>query len=149
MPWCQRVIIADGAGEVYSQARTRSEYASEDRRLVLPWRRPGYHLPAERVFTSWQELVKEPKLCDAVVIATMDQDHVEPALICTRMGYHMLLEKPMATSLQDYQSIAAAVGDAATVTSVCHSMRYHKAFATLKKHRGKRPAGRDRHDRSA
>ncbi|TVR50446.1 MAG: gfo/Idh/MocA family oxidoreductase [Puniceicoccaceae bacterium] len=91
-----------------------------------------FSLPPERVFERWQDFVAEGKLCDAVVIATMDQDHVGPAVACTELGCHMLLEKPMAVALEDCRVIAEAQRKAGTITAVCHSMRYHKGFAKLK-----------------
>ncbi len=83
-------------------------------------------------FSSWEEFVAADKLCDAVVIATMDQDHVGPAVACMDKGYHMLLEKPMAVRLEDCQRIAAAQTRNGVIASVCHSMRYHKGFAMVK-----------------
>ena len=91
-----------------------------------------YRLPAERVFNCWEEFVAQPKLCDAVIISTMDRDHVGPALACLAHGYHVLLEKPMATTLEDCRAIEAAQRRAGTIVAVCHSLRYHKGFALVK-----------------
>ena len=89
-------------------------------------------IPEANCFSGWREFVAADKLCDAVVIATMDQDHVGPAVACMDKGYHMLLEKPMAVRFEDCQKIAAAQARNGVITSVCHSMRYHKGFATVK-----------------
>jgi predicted dehydrogenase len=88
-------------------------------------------IPAGRVFTDWREM--RAKVCDAVVIATLDRDHTEPAVAFTRQGCHMLLEKPMATTIEECVRIAEAQAETATITSVCHSLRYHKGFAELKR----------------
>jgi predicted dehydrogenase len=87
-------------------------------------------LPANRVFRDWRDMHR--KICDAVVIATQDRDHAEPAVAFTRQGCHMLLEKPMATTIEDCARISKAQAESATITSVCHSLRYHKGFAELK-----------------
>ena len=92
-----------------------------------------YHLPQHRAFASWQDLLAVPRFCDAVVVATMDRDHVGPALLALERGYHLLLEKPMATSLADCRAIAAAQKRAGVVSSVCHSLRYHRGFAEVKR----------------
>ncbi|HOF87181.1 MAG TPA: Gfo/Idh/MocA family oxidoreductase [Armatimonadota bacterium] len=89
-------------------------------------------LDAAMVFRSWQEFVAQPKRCDAVVISTMDRDHVGPTVACLEQGYHVLLEKPMATTLEDCRAIEAAQRRAGTVVAVCHSLRYHKKFARVK-----------------
>ena len=91
-----------------------------------------HDLDPSRTFRTWEEFVAQPQLCDAVVIATMDRDHVGPAVACTNLGYHMLLEKPMAVTLADCRAIAAAQKRAKTITAVCHSLRYHQGFRTLK-----------------
>jgi len=89
-------------------------------------------VPSNGVFKSWRELAAKPRLSDAVVICTMDREHAEPAVAFTAAGYHMLLEKPMATTLEDCKRIARAQEEARTITCVCHSLRYNEAFARLK-----------------
>ncbi len=92
----------------------------------------AYGLKKASVFKSWQEFIKGPKKCDAVVISTMDQDHLGPAVACLKKGYHIMLEKPMANTRKDCQTIEAAQKKSGKVLIVCHSLRYAKPFATLK-----------------
>jgi predicted dehydrogenase len=92
-----------------------------------------FGIPKDRTFADWRELAARPRLCDAAIIATLDRDHVGPAVALTKLGYHMLLEKPMATTLEDCSSIASAQAEAGTITCVCHSLRYHRGFAELKR----------------
>ena len=92
-----------------------------------------YKLAPAAVFTDWPGLAaRAAELCDAVIVCTPDRDHVAPAVAFLEKGRHMLLEKPMATSLEDCRRIARAQAAAGTVTSVCHSLRYNRGFATLK-----------------
>ena len=91
-----------------------------------------HHLAPGQVFKTWEDFVACPPSCDAVVIATMDQDHVKSAVACLKKGLHVLLEKPMATLLKDCRAIEAAQRKAGTMVAVCHSMRYQKGFATLR-----------------
>ncbi len=91
-----------------------------------------FDLPPNRVFTDWRDFVALGKICDAVIIATMDQEHVGPAVACQKLGYHMMLEKPMAISLEDCRKIAEAQKEHGVITTVCHSMRYNKGFAMVK-----------------
>jgi predicted dehydrogenase len=85
-----------------------------------------------RVFKTWQELCGQPKLCDAVVISTMDRDHVGPAVACLQKGYDVLVEKPMATTLADCQAIERAQRESGKIVGVCHSLRYQKGFRKVK-----------------
>jgi predicted dehydrogenase len=91
-----------------------------------------HRLPSKAVFKTWQEFLKKPKFCDAVVVATMDREHVEPAVAALNKGYHLFLEKPMSVSLEDCRRIEAAQRKAGTRAAVCHSMRYHKGFNKIK-----------------
>ena len=120
--------IIDGLpqwGRVAAVAEPRPEY----RDAIVS----RFQVPADRVFADWRPMADKPRMCDAVIVATPDREHVEPALAFTEKGYHMLLEKPMATNLSDCQRIAEAQRKAGTVTCVCHSLRYNSAFAALKK----------------
>ncbi len=85
-------------------------------------------IPPERQFASWQEFAAQPKMCDAAVIATMDQEHAGPAVACLEKGYDLLLEKPMATTLADCRAIEAAQRRSKAIVAVCHSLRYNKGF---------------------
>jgi predicted dehydrogenase len=91
-----------------------------------------YQIPASHVFEHWEEFCAQPKMCDAVVIATMDKDHVGPAVTCLDKGYDVLLEKPMATSLADCRAIEAAQRRSGAIVGVCHSLRYQKGFRKVK-----------------
>lgn len=83
-------------------------------------------------FSDWREFVARPKMCDAVVIATMDHDHVDPALQCMDLGYDILLEKPMAATLDDCRRIEAKQRETGCIFGVCHSLRYAKGFRKVK-----------------
>src|SRR5216110_462988 len=50
----------------------------------------------ERRFADWRELAAAGRLADAVVVATPDREHVGPACRLAELGYHVLLEKPIA-----------------------------------------------------
>lgn len=54
----------------------------------------------ENVFTDWREMAARDKFADAVIIATQDAMHVEPAIAFADKGYSMLLEKPMLLMLK-------------------------------------------------
>ncbi|CAG8843774.1 26718_t:CDS:2, partial [Gigaspora margarita] len=68
-----------------------------------------YNIPKENVFADWEEMIKRPKLSDAVVIATLDDLHVKPAVEFAKQKYHILLEKPIAMTIQGCMEITNAV----------------------------------------
>jgi predicted dehydrogenase len=91
-----------------------------------------FSIAPELVFEDWRDMAATPKFCDAVIVSTMDREHTQPAIAFLGQGYHLFLEKPMATTLEECRLIARAHEKAGTIACVCHSMRYHKAFAALK-----------------
>jgi predicted dehydrogenase len=111
-------------GKVVAVADPRDDY-----RTALA---KTHDIAPQRIFKSWQDFCAQPKLCDAVVIATMDQEHVAPAVACLQKGYDLLLEKPMATSLADCRAIEAAQRKSGGIVAVCHSLRYLKGFRKVK-----------------
>ena len=134
------VLGAGGRGVGFGQLIHEASVTGLARVVAVAEPRESYRMdfaarfavPAGQVFTTWQEFVAQPKMCDAVVISTMDRDHIGPAVACLKLGYHVLLEKPMATTLADCQAIATAQQDAGSIVAVCHSLRYNKGFRKLK-----------------
>lgn len=91
-----------------------------------------HHLPPEMVFHDWKELLSRPKLADAALICTMDQMHTQPALKALELGYHVLLEKPMAPDEEECRMIAKAAEKSGKVLTVCHVLRYSPFFQVIK-----------------
>lgn len=91
-----------------------------------------HNLAPDHVFQTWEDFVARPRLCDAVVLSTMDRDHVDAAVACLEKGYHVLLEKPMAPTLEGCEAIVRAQEESRSIVAVCHSMRYQKGFHKVK-----------------
>jgi predicted dehydrogenase len=68
----------------------------------------------------------------AVLICTQDTMHVEPAVAFAELGYHVLLEKPMATTEAGCRRIVEAVERAGVLFAVCHVLRYTPYTALVK-----------------
>lgn len=83
-----------------------------------------HNIPSEHVFTDWREAAAQPKFADGVIIATPDQVHVEPAIAFAGLGYHLLLEKPMALNAADCRRIVDAAHANGVMVAVCHVLRY-------------------------
>nr|XP_057941249.1 uncharacterized protein zgc:154075 isoform X2 [Doryrhamphus excisus] len=60
-----------------------------------------YKIAEENLCEDWRTLVQKDKFADAVLICTPDHLHKEPAVAFAKKGYHLLLEKPMATKAED------------------------------------------------
>lgn len=83
--------------------RTRSIFAST------------YAIPPSNVFTGWKELVAAERLADAVIIAVQDKLHTDVVAACAPLGYHILCEKPLATTAEECVTIANAVRAAGNI----------------------------------
>ena len=83
-----------------------------------------YNIPQDRLYKCWQEVLKEDKIADVVLICTQDKMHVEPAIAFMKAGYNVLLEKPMAVSGEDCKKIAAAAKKYDVIVSICFVLRY-------------------------
>ena len=90
-------------------------------------------LPPEMLFESAADLVAQPKLADAIINTTMDRLHAETSIPAMRKGYHLLLEKPMAATLEDCETIEAAQRRTGVIVAVCHSLRHLPIYVTLKR----------------
>jgi predicted dehydrogenase len=83
-----------------------------------------HHLSREQAVADWRELAERPKFADAVIIATQDRLHLEPAVAFAQKGYDMLLEKPLAPDPESCQRIVDAALANAIIFAVAHVMRY-------------------------
>jgi len=60
------------------------------------------------------------RLADAVIVAVQDHMHREVVLAFAAQGYHILCEKPMATSLKDCFDIEKAIKSAGVIFGMGH-----------------------------
>ncbi|HEX4123665.1 MAG TPA: Gfo/Idh/MocA family oxidoreductase [Tepidisphaeraceae bacterium] len=90
-------------------------------------------VPVQRRFASWEELLAQPRLADALVDALMDREHAASAISAIRAGYHVMLEKPMAVSLEQCVAIDSARRECGRIVSVCHSLRYHAVYREVRR----------------
>lgn len=102
----------------------------------------AHGLSPGRVFSSWEELLAQPRLADAALVCTMDKMHTEPTLQALQAGYHVLLEKPMAPTESECRAIARAAEASGKVLSVCHVLRYTPFYSAIKRCIGEGELGR-------
>ena len=90
-----------------------------------------YGVPTSACFASWQELAARGQLAPAAFNCTMDSMHLPSTLDLLSLGYHVLLEKPMATSPNDCRALVQAAERAQRVLQICHVLRFTSMFSTL------------------
>jgi predicted dehydrogenase len=82
---------------------------------------------------DWRPLSERERFADAVIIATSDAMHREPAVAFIKQGYHVLLEKPMAPDETSCRLIVKEALSKKVLFSVCHVLRYTPYTQALKK----------------
>ena len=115
----RRALAGSGAqlaGVLVRSAETRE-------RVVADWR---VEVTTEAdTFFSWD--------FDAAIIASPNYLHAEHAVAALKAGKHVLIEKPMATTLADCDRILAAARAAGKVVAVGLEMRVFTLFERVKK----------------
>jgi len=76
-----------------------------------------------QVFESYEQAL-ERKDIDAVLLSTPHHLHVGMTLQAAEAGKHVMVEKPMATTLQDAEAMIAACRKAGVMFTVNYSFRY-------------------------
>lgn len=94
----------------------------------------GEHaIPESGRFLNAAELVAAKGLdIEAVVVATVEDQRLDPVLQAIGKGYHVLVEKPLGRTVAEVVTITDAAKQSDRVFAVCHQMRYVTAYATMK-----------------
>jgi len=82
-------------------------------------------------FTDWRDLLGK---VDVVSIATPTESHCEIACAFLEAGVHVLVEKPIATTLEDADKMIAAAQTSGARLMVGHLERFNPAMVALRPH---------------
>jgi UDP-N-acetyl-2-amino-2-deoxyglucuronate dehydrogenase len=82
-------------------------------------------------FTDIEEMVKKRKI-DLVVICTPHPYHKEPALSAAKAGAHVLVEKPLASTLQDCDEMILACKTGQVKLGVISQRRWYEPVKRVK-----------------
>ena len=110
----------------------RVRYIVEPDPLRLSFAADMCGVPADGRFSSVEEFFSVPRGIGAVIVATPDKLHVPVALEAVRHGCHVLLEKPVAQTLEEYMSLLEASISRGVHVGVCLEMRFHPYFRRIK-----------------
>jgi predicted dehydrogenase len=126
-----------GSGYI-ARAHAQAVLDHSDAKLVAAanWRPESLARLAEefsipRTTTRWEELADDPGI-DAVVVATPNALHAPQTEACLRAGKHVLVEKPMATSVAECEAMIAASAESDRVLMVAHCWRFREEVVSMK-----------------
>jgi predicted dehydrogenase len=88
-------------------------------------------IPAENRFDTWEHVFARDKFADAVIIATPDDLHYGPCIAALRLGYDILLEKPISPSEDECREILALTRETGRIVAVCHVLRHAPYFIKM------------------
>lgn len=86
----------------------------------------------EDMLFSDEDTFFEKKRADALVIATYDRDHVRHAIQGMKLGYDLLLEKPVTDDPAELEELVRVRRETGAKVLVCHELRYVPAFRQVK-----------------
>lgn len=85
-----------------------------------------------RYIQDYEEVARDPSV-QAVSVATPDFAHTEPALRMIEAGKHVLVEKPLATSVEEARKVVEAAKTAGVVLMVDFHNRWNPPFLRAKR----------------
>ena len=88
-------------------------------------------LPSQQ-FASCDDFFAAHVEADAVIICTPENAHYEPCMAAIEKGYHILLEKPIAQTMEQCVEIAETARRKGVIVCLCHVLRYFPAYRKIK-----------------
>lgn len=92
-----------------------------------------FSLGNSQCFSSAEALLAQPKQADVLIIATQDRQHVSHAIPALKLGYHLILEKPLSPDINEIHNILRVGRESGKQVIVCHVLRYTPFYNELKK----------------
>lgn len=92
----------------------------------------AYGIPQSAQMANDHALFARGKIADVLIIASMDRDHFEQTMQGLRLGYDILLEKPISPDPVECLKIEQLANQVKRKVIVCHVLRYTPFFSTIK-----------------
>ena len=89
-------------------------------------------IPDSRCFNSEEAFWAQGRTADLLVISTLDKLHHAQACRAIEMGYDVLLEKPIACTIDECREIEALAKKHGTKIYLCYVLRYAPFFMKIK-----------------
>jgi len=89
-------------------------------------------LRTDQLYTDWKDVLAKGKIADVIIVATQDRMHYEPVMQAMKLGYDVLLEKPMSPDAGEVIAMANASRAYQRKLIVSHVLRYTPFWTKLK-----------------
>ncbi|MFH0881351.1 MAG: Gfo/Idh/MocA family oxidoreductase [bacterium] len=107
-----------------------SQVSGIDVRMVAdtdPGRKPD---PSTRFTTDWTNLITDPNI-DIIAVVTPPSTHAEIAIAAMKAGKHVLVDKPLATTIEDARKIIDERNRTGNVAAVNFMLRFNPLVEAL------------------
>lgn len=84
-------------------------------------------------YTDYKKMIEEHPELELVAIATDSGEHAKIALYCLDHGINVIVEKPMAMSMQDADEMINLSEKRGVKLAVCHQNRFNQAVQEMRK----------------
>lgn len=91
-----------------------------------------HNIPDNMCFTDYKPLLALGKIADIALIATMDRQHFEPAMMAIDLGYDLLLEKPITPTPEECIALTRHANEKGVKVVICTVLRYTFLFDKIK-----------------
>ena len=91
-----------------------------------------FSLADDMLFEKMEDCLKLGKIADAVINATMDELHIPTAIPFLKLGYDMLLEKPITNNKADLLELKRIADENGCKLMICHVLRYTPFYLKIK-----------------
>ena len=104
------------------KARNADLHAICDLAPDLVERMAAIHRP-EKTYSRYEAMLDDPEI-DAVIVAIADQFHVEACRAAIAAGKHVLVEKPLGTSVEECEALRSEVHASGRILQVGNNRRF-------------------------
>lgn len=89
-----------------------------------------FNLPQENIFLD-EDTFFEKKRADVLIIATYDKFHVRQCIKALKLGYDVLMEKPVSDSEEEINTLLKTQEETGKNVVVCHVLRYSAPYRKI------------------
>jgi len=90
-----------------------------------------HSIPEARCFETWEAALQAGKIADVVLNCTQDHMHYQSGMAALKLGYDMLLEKPICNTLGETLTLVKTAEKLGRKLQICHVLRYTDFFRTV------------------
>ncbi|MDE6474156.1 MAG: Gfo/Idh/MocA family oxidoreductase [Clostridia bacterium] len=91
-----------------------------------------WKVPDNMCFTDEEDFFALGKVADCMLIATQDRDHYGHAMKALKLGYDLLIEKPLSPNIEECLEIEEYARAHGRKVLVCHVLRYAGYYRRIK-----------------